>query len=227
MAECADWAPVVKTTTVNEIDAIKVGIADRHWSVQTRARNSYSVNPETLQCRPGYIQQGIFCYDGNIPDGLERSDSHVGFLVQKAPPTPPGADNPVIDNGFLLGAGSFTTATYGRGAGDLPIKIRVKSRKAAQDPPVVRPFCKDVTDHVSDPNNLLLCRSDDGPTADEYIVDNEAGSFYVTKCKDMYQDMSDTCYRPKGVTDPITGQVYDQEDSYPKPPPREIQFDVY
>ena len=217
--ECTGGCP----DSCYDVPEIKTQLGDRHLSIVDRVKNSFIVNPETLQCRPGYIQQGALCYNANIPPELERSDSHIGFLVQRTPATPPGSDNALIDNGFFLGAGSFTTATYGRGAGSLPIKMRIKNRRTESIAPP-RPYCSEVLGFVSDPANLMLCIDESAPEPDAVI--DEASGFWIYSCKPTYIDNGETCDREEGTKDPITGEPL-IADSYPKKAPKEITWGVY
>jgi len=233
-AECADWAPIVGCgSSPVQMPELRRTFADRGWSFSSRAKNTIALagRERELDCPPGTSKQAGWnetCYDDSAwatksPTPYQMQSA--GLISQICPSVLPdnAARGKQEFNNFEDIGVSCARARYNRGAGKAAIKMYIKKKK---ETPVVAPppYCKDVANVISDPNNLLLC-IDVG--CGEDASPNEDYSLCVPKCKPLYVDEGEYCTRPAGITDPLTGQVYELEDTYKKPENYEMQWGVY
>jgi hypothetical protein len=202
---------IVKTSA----ERVKIRRKDQKWGLP----------PKELVCPPGMVTQAGWnetCYDPSTwPQGYHMKSA--GLISQTCPSAiGSGRNQPEFADYVDIGV-SCQRARYNRGAGKPAIQMYVKKKR--EHPPDQRPpLCKDVANLVSDPNNLLLCIKN-GCADDE--APDEKYDFCVQKCRPLYEDQGEYCFRKAGIKDPVTGQIYEAEDSYKKREPTPLTFDVY
>ena len=170
-------------------------------------KNSFVIPPQAGICDSTKENLGGLCYRRELPSGYKRII--VGTLDQNCP---------AGTTDFGVGC---TRESYSRGVGKVPLDIVFKTRKA-QEVDTPAPTCAEVNALFPDPDNPKLCRETLCNPDDELLQ----GDFCVSKCRDTYTDMGETCDRAAGLLDPISKAPL-PADSYPKRPPREIVWGIY
>jgi len=212
-----------------QMPELKTTFAARNWSFSSRPKGSRALagTERELDCPPGMTKQAGWnetCYDTTKwPPGYQMQTA--GLISQICPrviDASPARQQPEFADFVDIGAGC-QRARYSRGIGKPAISMYIKKKKE-QPPNVPPPMCSDVANVVSDPNNLLLCRSA-GCADDEKI--NADFSLCEQQCRPLYKDEGQFCTREAGIQDPVTGQIYQTADSYEKRAPREVSYDVY
>jgi len=167
------------------------------------AKATFIIPPQSGECPADKELIAGLCYAKDIPAGYSRKV--LGTLDQTCPP------------GAKDAGGVCLRETYERGAGKVPLNIKLKSRRAHEtDTPA--PSCEELAGILEDPTNPTLCRRTVCGPDEELSAD---GAFCVARCKATYTDYGQTCSRDAGTRDPITGEAL-PADSYPKRSPRAV-----
>jgi hypothetical protein len=227
---CDEWEPIKGCgTTCWDIPELKTTFAARSWGFTTRAKSSRALagTERELECPPGMEKMAGWnetCYDkSQWPPGYQmQSAGLISQICPRVSDSSPARQQKEFNDFEDIGV-SCQRGRYNRGVGTPAISMYIKKRRE-QPPNLPPPLCKDKEGVISDPDNLLLCMNegcadDEKPNADYSLCEQQ--------CRPLYKDEGEFCTRPANITDPITGQIYQTEDSYEKRKPREISFGVY
>ena len=199
---------------------------------QSFDKRSQILTPFSPSCPNDRIDGGPWgsaglCYTANIPDGYRRI---VAGTLDQMCPTVPAEWGPIVENVLDIGVGC-QRARYERGAGQIPMGIRVKARRAELGPPPIPPTCAEreaifgaLDEAGRETHTAALCIIQ--PCAEDETMDATA-SFCVANCRQGYRHESrnvegeaepiDFCVKPADETGPAS--------EYRNRPNRELKFD--
>jgi hypothetical protein len=186
---------------------------------QSFNKRSEVLAPFSPSCPPGRIDGAPFgsaglCYRGDMPAGYRRV---VAGTIEQYCPTVPAEWGPVVENVLDIGV-ACQRARYERGAGQIPMGIRVKARRAELGPPPVPPTCAQreaifgaLDEAGREAHVPTLCITE--PCAEDETMDATA-SFCVANCRKGYRmetrgvsdepEPADFCVKPADATGPAS-----------------------
>ena len=199
---------------------------------QSFDKRSQVLAPFSPSCPPGRIDGAPFgsaglCYRGDMPAGYRRV---VAGTIEQYCPTVPPEWGPVVENVLDIGVGC-QRARYERGAGQIPMGIRVKARRQELGPPPIPPTCAEreaifgaLDEAGRETHVAALCIVQ--PCAEDETMDATA-SFCVANCRQGYRHETlgvagetepvDFCVKPADATGP--------RSEYRNRPNRDLTFD--
>lgn len=199
---------------------------------QSFDKRSQVLTPFSPSCPPGRIDGAPFgsaglCYRGDMPAGYRRV---VAGTIEQMCPTVPPEWGPVVENVLDIGV-ACQRARYERGAGQIPMGIRVKARRQELGPPPIPPTCAEreaifgaLDETGREAHVPTLCIKQ--PCAEDETMDATA-SFCVAQCRQGYSlqtrtvegepEPIDFCVKPADATGPAS--------EYRNRPNRDLTFD--